>query len=105
MSVQYAAVASQKLTVPDCTDELPLVTVAVSTITPPDTTDETVLPFAVIFRVVVVARGLGNTRKVAFCEAAAKLPIAAWLAFRVTAPVPVSVTTRPAMVAGPLTKE
>jgi hypothetical protein len=35
--------------------------------------------------------------------AAAKLPLAAWLALNRTVPAPVSVTVEPEMVAGPLT--
>jgi len=45
------------------------------------------------------------TVKLAVAVAAAKFPLAAWLAFNTTVPVPVRVTMLPAIVAGPLTTE
>jgi hypothetical protein len=54
MSVQYFAVASQKLTCPVVTAVLPAFTVAVSVTTLPDVTVATVVPPDVTARVVVV---------------------------------------------------
>jgi hypothetical protein len=41
--------------------------------------------------------------KLVVVVAAAKLPLAIWLALRITVPAPVSVTVVPEMIAGPLT--
>jgi hypothetical protein len=55
MSVQWAAVSSQKLTVPGFTAVEPATTVAVSVTTDPDATVVTALPPLVTVSVVVVA--------------------------------------------------
>jgi hypothetical protein len=47
--------------------------------------------------------GSASTAKLADVVAAAKFPLAAWLALRTTIPTPVSVTVEPETVAGPLT--
>ena len=47
----------------------------------------------------------GATVKLVVVVAAAKFPLAAWLALSTTVPVPVSVTMLPTIVAGPLTTE
>jgi len=45
------------------------------------------------------------TVKLVVAVAAAKFPLAAWLALNTTVPAPVSVTMLPTIVAGPLTTE
>jgi hypothetical protein len=55
MSVQYAAVASQKFTWPVVTGALPEVTVAVSVTAVPEITDVTAVPRELTLRVVVDA--------------------------------------------------
>jgi hypothetical protein len=57
MSVQYFAVASQKLIWPGATGELPAVTVAVSVTTLPDVTVVAEFPAEVTDNVVVVVAG------------------------------------------------
>jgi hypothetical protein len=57
MSVQYFAVASQKLTWPGATGELPALTVAVSVTTLPDVTVVTGFPAEVMDNFVVVVTG------------------------------------------------